>query len=879
MEQETEKLDAIGGVTRRQLLGMAGAPLVAALIQGCGGGGGSTAGGGSAGTKSVAVRFTLPNGATAANLKLLTGYSVTTGLGSTSNATVTSGYITSALLIDSTSSKVVMVGMIDPTSGANTIDAANVAATLLFFATGGSQLSTTQRNSLWKLIGSDPSTPIFAAVVKTRLDADIFALDAGDQAIKTGLAAAIKSLNPATLAAAYPALSVPPRSKASSRETRGRAVLAPPPSPAVNTMFDPSNQPSVVNYDDGSNQYYDYVQILHQYVREANYYYFDTGRIDSVGAAIKTRPIQKLAGPVSLTWPTTNSVLSDPYPIPLANATDSLRFADLVFLSPIFDAPTPSAYNFPEFSAYVEEWKALLVQMYQRAAVMIANSLFLEAVGLGGVTFDLAQVKTETDQLKTLGNDVAEAITSAGNGKDVIRSVNGILTACTANLARASQVLTALQPITGSSPINSNDRVLQITKVVQLSQVYDFFGANGGNGRMLREVEYSSNGNSEAVQVIGGKSTAVQYVSTPDSTTYSPGGATIKVKVTSEPSAVNTLRKYHWKLSGAGSASLTDGAGNTGLEFDSTKDSVNFASTGSASGVQSIQVTIFNTEGGTPVFAGKAHTDLNSSAQTPYALLPEINPVSAGSTISLLVGAQGNNNIDFTNLSFVWVVSSLSGGSGFVSGNSTVGTLTTSNNRVSYRAASGVSDGESTDFQVTVRKVDPQTGNFTNLAVLSGKVQIDVGSGCEMVIDTASFPLSDLYNPAVLRDLEGQRINKILTDATGYVFIGTYAPHGGGTGGDFVYAVLHPGSILTVGQQFPIVAGDSSIPSGSVAVDLGIANYGGVGAYGFSCTGTARVQSVRMSGGTVVYAKFLVLLDCTDTTTGRTCKMRLTMGI
>ena len=46
-----------------------------------------------------------------------------------------------------------------------------------------------------------------------------------------------------------------------------------------------------------------------------------------------------------------------------------------------------------------------------------AAYLAAEALGLGGATYDVAQVKTETDQLKTLGNDVIEAITVAGNGE------------------------------------------------------------------------------------------------------------------------------------------------------------------------------------------------------------------------------------------------------------------------------------------------------------------------------------------------------------------------------------------------------------------------------------------------------------------------------
>ena len=845
--------------------------MAGALLVGCGGGSSSMGGGGGGGvgTTNVSVGFGLPKGLTAANQQLLTGYSAVTGLGGNVGASVTAGYVTLAMVVDTSVNKLVLIGMIDPTATSNTMNAANAAATLLFLKAGGNQLTGTLRNTLWKLIVADPATATFTAVVTARLAANPYALDAGDAQINAALTTAYNSLQAATLAAANPTLQTT-KVLAASRDT-----LPPTPTPGVSITFGLFPEAQVVAYSDAQgNDYADYISILYQQFREGAYYIYEVGRTDSSGVTTQTNPPVKILGPISVQWPDVSVIRTGAQTVPLANPTDDGRNLEMIFFSPIFDASTPTIFSNAKFAGEVAEWKATLAAMFQREAILVANTLLLEALGLGGVSYTVAQLMTETTQLIALGGPLATAIAAASAGTSIFTTVNAITTAASTNVTVAFKVLNILQPLVSTPIVNPTTRVTQLSMVEQIYRVFNLWGY----GRVVVDSENGIGSPYTTVDSVTGSVVAVTYTLTPSSTTYTPAGAAITLTTTSAPNVDNALRQYQWTLSGSGNCTLSDGAGHTGTTITTATPSVKFTAPAGATGVQSIKVEVYNTESGTAVLSGSAHTDLNGATSNIYGLFPAAGTCQPSATIPLTVGySDGDVNITLTNLSFIWAVTSSIGG--FVSGNSTVQTITTDTNTVNFQVIPAALEGQTISYQVTVRKTDPTTGNYTNLAVLPGTINVQIGAGCQIGLAGLNFPVSDLWNQAEWRFLQPVTTYFGNDSSGNYVFNVTYAPAGGSTSGDYVAVTLNTGT-NEPGQGSVIDLNSTS----KVTVDLGRADAGGEIAYTFYGSGTVRIDDLepgvnKGGGNPQTYALFSAVLACSDPVDNFSCTASLSFGM
>ncbi len=192
--------------SRRDLLTLTGGITASYLLEGCGGGSGGTKHGGSVAItgRNVTVSFMPPPGIAASQLRCATGWSFVTGLTNSASITVMQGNPPLAFVSDTASNKIVMVGMIDDSVSVHTIDYTNVAATLVFLKMGGVQTPVAWRQSLWQLVLADPAVKTLAAVVKTSLAADPYALENQAPQLLSALKTAVTSLQPATVAGLNP---------------------------------------------------------------------------------------------------------------------------------------------------------------------------------------------------------------------------------------------------------------------------------------------------------------------------------------------------------------------------------------------------------------------------------------------------------------------------------------------------------------------------------------------------------------------------------------------------------------------------------------------------------------------------------------------------
>lgn len=867
----TDESEVANQLTRRSMLYLAGAAAVG-LVPGCGG----TTSGSIApiGNQTVGVAIKAPPGLPAGAAELLNGMSVAKNAGTQASLQVRSGAPSLVLLRNSTNGKAVMVGMVDPSAPANTLDATNVAATLVFMAIGGSELPASYRSALWKAVLKDPAVPGFAAIVKARTDANATALDDIDPQIKTGLEACVAALQQATKDLARPKPGAAPG-------LAGRDTLPLPPSPEVSIDFSAIGDIQVIGHELDGTLLDDIVVALYSPACEAVLNIYETARKLQDFTIVRSNPWVKVAGPLSLERTADLRAKSQPFTVPLATATDRDRLLQMVATQPIFDSPDPDWFSEPECQPFIQTWRSAVVPLFPRAAVMVANTLFFEALGLGDGVFDTSALTTQVAGMRNLGGEVAASLTRAGQGKDFAGVVNSLVTAATATDAVASETLRLLQPFTTVAIPPTKEQIALLRKVAKLGLSYQLMSLVGGNGRLVTDLTYSSVNDRRWATRFFGDVARVIYTLKPASTKYSPGNGTVRIDVENEPKTQAKFRRYEWKLFGAGSATLADDNGKTGRELTTTKPFVSFKSAPNASGVQSISCTIRNTEGSSVVLAGSAHTDLNEGTATNYTL--ELGTaVTAQTKRRFYVGINGNTNIDLTNMSFVWEIDESAEGR-LLQGNVPVLTTTTSQNWVDFQVNDTVIDDNSSPIKCTVRKVDPNTQQFTNLAVLTGRIQYSVGTGCTVVINSMSLDSGLLHNPAVVRYWKAIA-QSIPQTGAGYDLLATYGPRGQSTGGDYGAFTLRVPSSVKPGDRITIVANDPQNVLSTAVLQLGQKATNGNTAYGFVMSGTGQVTQVvrnQFQGNRVTYVKCSFLLDGVENHpgNGNTLQVQVTLGI
>jgi hypothetical protein len=369
---------------------------------------------------------------------------------------------------------------------------------------------------------------------------------------------------------------------------------------------------------------------------------------------------------------------------------------------------------------------------------------------------------------------------------------------------------------------------------------------------------------------------------TPASPTYVPGGATIKMTLSTDPDDYLTfyagVLSYRWKVFGAGNSTITDGK-TTGTDFESDATSVQLKTPSSASGVQTVSVELFIDDGNTKRSVGKATANLNSQSGDIFAFAPNLTEVKPGGQGGFTVSRNGKTNVNEwtgvnpAHLRFTWVLQS--GAVGLLkNGTSTGLTLETTTNTIAFTAKEDVAQGQSDSVTVTVRVQDPVTGQFTNLGTATSTVVGHVKNTAQVTISNSNFSLSQLAVPTPIQNFR-QDTTFLSRGANGWVVGGNY--HGFAYSSNAIVFNLRPGSVPKVGDRFNII---EEVTNDQSSIAISLYDIGASRVTDFVTQGNALITEIISSpvNGDITYMRLAIALTCTSTS-GRSMQASIDVGV
>lgn len=839
--------DATGLLSRRRVLTLgltAAAGFV--VLPGCGGGGGGSRRTDGADFVSVSGTVTLPPGLPATGLTFLSG-GTETGVGGRIKARVLEGPPSLVSVVENGSGRVVLLGMIDPSAGGFALDAANVAATLLFLAFGGGQETPEDRHSLWTALAAAPATATLAGVVASRLAADPFALENADATLLAAIQDTLDTFG----------------GRSRSRTARKAMAKRPPsraevlrPTPAVLLDLDGANASllngAVGHGRVGNDVVPDLLSITNLSPLDTAFYAYHT---EFSGGTPQSASL--LVGPIVV--PASRPALTEfgPIAIGLQVATDSIELMALVGLSPVFNAPAAPALSDPLYAAEAAGWQAQLADLWQRAVAQLAADIAYDALGWRQAELSSPALATVVANLNAVGG-TQPGMVGAAEGTDFAGNVDLLTDFASSNSINAGVFLEAIQALSPRPETPSPFRLAQMRGVLRIAKLDGLFTAAANYGRIYAQSVYSSEHEAgPTVLVLNGHSIKRLILEIkPASSTYTPGGS---LDVTVSDQGIEYLEPYaerivyRWKVFGAGTNKITDGT-KVGTEFESARRTVTLTTGSNASGVITVSAEAVSTAGGKSFTLAKASGSVNSGAGTRFALSPvESHALIGGSggwtvTRDGIANMSGWAGIDPNHVRFRWELASSDHGRLGVS-SPTGAVVETTTNAVQYFPHLNAQDGRETDLTCTVSLVDPSTGDFTNLAVLTGKAIADVRSRLQFQIASAGFPLSDLRFPDTVRMLESKSATFNGSDENGAYVGATYA-RPGSTTVDFLSLVFRSGAGFAEASQVTVDLTRSGI---TLATVTGVPPFD---AAVVSATG-AVLEAVRNVSGGLTFLKIV----------------------
>jgi hypothetical protein len=860
-------------MSRRQLILVSTTPIIGGMLAGCGGilgSGGSGGGGGSITLGTAQVIVSLPSSVPGAILANAYGSANVTG--ASQPLSVPSGFLGQVFVLDGSTGKPLLLGTVDPLVSPNTLNAANMAVTLVFFALGGGQIAAAYRRPLWQGIVADPATAPLVATIASLLSTNPLAFAQEDPAFKTALTTTLSALKPETVALAHPSPPLKPAKQSPSR-ARQQVQLRPPPSPEV--MVQVVGEGRIYSHvslliDDRAHDYFSYANTSDFEILHLLYNY---GWLDAQGVFHTDDPTT-LAYPEVLYTPAQEGIaaIDGPYTAGLKNSTDQSRELNSYLIAPIFDGPDPDLAD----EALRTVFRQMREPLLERAALRLIDSYLFDMLGLGASPRDYTKLRAQFESL--LGSGLfSTSLGQARQGTMLPAVMNTFLNDIGRDESSARAFLRSLEPFIGRD-LSQNPTTLQVLQAGILSTKVGAFFGSAFPGAYQLEIQYGFDAQTQTwlAQVPLRMVPALNYLDRA-SDTYAAAGPAVAVGVRpSNYQVTQTSRQYNWKLFGAGGGALRAASGARGKTLTTSEPTVDFVPAADSRGVQSISVEIINTENNFNVLMSTLRTDLNEVAASDYKVATNTLCVPGTRPRIYVTDVNGNSNINLTNLTFVWQLIGLAQGK-FVEGSSLVSTTTTTQNWVDFQVDPIVSSGSSSSFQVTVRRTDPVSGQFTNLAVLSGSLGYDIASGCQISFSSAQIPLSSLYDQSQVR--YWKRVSGSITPtASGFTLVSTWTKSGNASDGDFAHAVIRVGPNVKVGDTVSVVASDPGGNASTISVLMAKAPSGAI-SYIFAPTGTLTVEEVLKSGSTVTRVKLSGTLNGTAATSGEAAQFSVQLGI
>lgn len=615
-------------VSRRDVLQWGLSAMALSLVfAGCGGGGASAPG---VGPTNISGVITLPTGLNSASLQIVSGLSDPVALtGGTFNAVVQGDVPSMVTVIDPASSKVAMFGMIDPNDSSHTLDATNVAATLMFMALGGPVMTADGRKPLLDAIKASPQLPTLAGIVQTQLNADPYALENANAQIIAGLSAATTGFAPAFVRPAT----------ASAKQVQSRQIQ-----PQV--LIDPGNEVDGATFVQATDTFGVAVQNTKR--RYASAYTYLVAHVDKTGARTDVTPPLMVGQPLDI--PQTASLLnlkSGWHPVTSASVPlsisgqDSKTIYEHIYLCPVYGGLDPSIFFLPRYASEVDKWKQTLSDLQGAVFVSFVTSFIFEGLMLAGGSWLLSELKPIIAGLTSVGSTVSDILVKAQGGYSLLPEVsdflkiiaggdNVILRNLYPKLAPLLQKVSAAQADQLAAGSLAAGRYIALQGAIRVFLAVGIVGIAADIAAVAKDTSTGNRGDLVTTTVF-----QPTVSISPANPFYTPGDTVNLSAVVPGAAKANLL--YHWKYAGTNLASFTDGT-NSGTEFDSSSANVSIETTPSTQGSMTVSVDVYDTSSGkTLLGSATANVNQNAAGNLTYLFVDTIDPLDpapAGSSAS-----------------------------------------------------------------------------------------------------------------------------------------------------------------------------------------------------------------------------------------------------
>lgn len=480
-------------------------------------------------------------------------------------------------IIDPSSGKTVLIGMLDSGASSHTLDAANCAATLLFLALGGSQYQGDERQTFWNAVLTSSTLPALTSVVVSRLTANIFALEDGDSQIVAALDSAAKG-------AGIPAVAFRSQSTSTGK-------MQPKTSATDQTIgFDNFNENGL--YVHNIDHHLLHIESVCR--REALVHYILYSGTSQSGSHHDT-PMTMTGSPFELQ---AHQVINH-FPV-VRYQDDTFDTFHLLQITPVFDAAEPAFFADSKYSDRVGGWRSDLAKLYRRAAVGLASKVMLEAVGMAGVTFDKEKLEEAAANLNAIGGTTGGIVTDSLQGKNLSTAIKGIAGEARSGDQAALDHLAAIATLVqDSNPVLYYDLLHRTYKSDQLAAFRGALRVISIVGALALSLEF---GAEYQDLTTGASGTKLEFAAFVDDIQLSPSGGyydagqAMLFTVTVADNSQGPF-SYHWELGAVSHSGMYDSDGHSGFSFDSDQNKVTVYTATNSQGLMVVSVDVYRGTG------------------------------------------------------------------------------------------------------------------------------------------------------------------------------------------------------------------------------------------------------------------------------------------
>ena len=372
--------------------------------------------------KEVAGTASVPNSADK-NLVASTAFGTEALTAANFSARVPDASLSLISISDSDAAKVVLMGMVEPTSNTVTLDPANCATTLVFLGLGGSDLTADERVALWASVKAHSTTSDLATAIGTAMATDLYALENGNADIKTALNSALTAQ-----VGSLPAQKEDgPTPKDESQAPQFSIVEAKDNGSHHGTVEGRQTDGFVID------------NVLSPL--EGTCFVYKTGYM-AKDLTVHESGLTK----VGAANPFAAGASSPVIPLTLDSAF-AAEFYDIVVLQPVFDRPASEVFSLPAYAGEVAALRASLATMYRRGLMKVTAAQMFDAFGAPQVDMTKDSLDQSVTAFSAINGESGATMVSADEGNGLGSLVSRCASVPANSEADAFSTLAALAPL------------------------------------------------------------------------------------------------------------------------------------------------------------------------------------------------------------------------------------------------------------------------------------------------------------------------------------------------------------------------------------------------------------------------------------------------